>query len=139
MKKLFAFLAIVLIVGFSIYKIGLPFLSEKIIDHVLSDYLTDDFVDEVLHFVEINNFDLNVDVETTSLPFRTKDEALKVILNEFSLKEMTDIANQLTDPNISEVILNDLVLTLSERFSKEEIEAFKVIGVNEIMNKKQGD
>lgn len=137
MKKLFVITVIAVAIGLSVYKLGLPFLSEKVVEQVIAEYLTDEVIDELLHFANHNEIDLNMNA--TSLPFQTRDEALKVILNEFSIKEMTTIVNRITDPNITDAALNELMVTMSERFSEEEIAAFKVIGLSEIINKLEED
>ena len=137
MKKLSIFILISGAIIFSIVHFGMPLMAEKVMDEMFSEYITEDLVEEVLKFAEVNDVDLNID--KNSLPFQTKDQATKVVLDELSVREITEIGNKLVNSNISEDTLNELIQSFSHRFSDEEIQAFKVIGISKLMEMKQSN
>lgn len=137
MKKLSIFILISGAIIFSIVHFGMPLMAEKVMDEMFSEYITEDLVEEVLKFAEVNDVDLNID--KNSLPFQTKDQAMKVVLDELSVREITEIGNKLVNSNISEDTLNELIQSFSHRFSDEEIQAFKVIGISKLMEMKQNN
>jgi len=137
MKKLSIFILISGAIIFSIVHFGMPLMAEKVMDEMFSEYITEDLVEEVLKFAEVNDVDLNID--KNSLPFQTKDQAMKVVLDELSVREITEIGNKLVNSNISEDTLNELIQSFSHRFSDEEIQAFKVIGISKLMEMKQSN
>ena len=137
MKKLSIFILISGAIIFSIVRFGMPLMAEKVMDEMFSEYITEDLVEEVLKFAEVNEVDLNID--KSSLPFQTKNQAMKVLLDELSIREITDIGNKLVNSNVSEDTLNELIQAFSHRFSDEEIQAFKVIGISKLMETKQSN
>ncbi|OIJ11090.1 hypothetical protein BKP37_16915 [Anaerobacillus alkalilacustris] len=143
MKKLFITFSIIVclvVLGKYAYDFFINVVSDKLIENVINDLLDDQIVDELLSNPEITElvkeFMENQQINPTQenleqLPFSTKEEGVKVILKNFSIKEMNDISNQFQSSlTIDEQL--QLVYQLKDRFSEEELNALMAIGVAEL-------
>lgn len=71
-----------------------------------------------------------VDLQKTSLPIKTKEEAMKKISESFSIDEIQKSASKVKG-GLTAAEKNELYSLLTERLSEEELTALKIIAVQE--------
>ncbi|RXI95534.1 hypothetical protein DS745_24080 [Anaerobacillus alkaliphilus] len=136
MKKFFIVILLLLSAGFLgnyAYNYFLSIASDKVIEHIVSDLLDEEMLDQILSDPNINeivaSFSENVGSEH-ALPFSTKEEGVKVVLSKFSIAEMTEIATQVQG-GLSSSEQQKIASKLQERLTDEELEALMIIGIAE--------
>ncbi len=141
MKKFFKFTFILIIllavVGYGLYYFGTNIASEKVMDKVTTELQTSGKMDEVKQYVE-NDPQLKQFVEEakaadeTTLPFTTKEEATRVLIKKVGISEIRDIQTKAQEGTISK---EEVVQTLQDKLTEEEMTALKVIAYKELYNK----
>jgi hypothetical protein len=140
MKKFLIFIVIAAGILYGGYRFALSFISDQVFDKMTSQVLTEEVVEELSanpHLVAAFKTYANTaasrsnDVSLEDLPFKTKEEATKVVLSKFSVGEVKDMATQMTRGITPEeqAEIEQKVLT---RLSEQEIEALLIIGLEEI-------
>jgi hypothetical protein len=182
MKKWIITLIVLVItaaVGYTGYNIFINVASEKIIDQVMSQLLTEEEVGILLqdpHVQQIITEELGpgaadelmkmnavvpasstpssttsskgnntsddsvstkeenkIDTENKALP-KTKEEAFQLVLSKYSMIELKELATKAQGGVSSEEKVK-IKASLAERFSEEELQALKVIGIIELAKK----
>jgi hypothetical protein len=122
--------------GFLIYFASMNFISNKVMTEVAGSITEDDL--EMLASdpnVEVllgsSDDDLKaVDLQKTSLPIKTKEEAVKKISESFTIDEIQQSVSKVKGGLTAEE-QNELYSLLTERLSEEELTALKIIAVQE--------
>jgi hypothetical protein len=140
MKKFMiaGFLLIIIIIGagFAVYYFGTNMASDKLMDTVTTK-LDQKQVEEIKQYVE-NDPELKQFVEESetvdesTLPFHTKEEATRVLVNKVGITKLLDIQKQAQEGTISK---EDVLADLQSKLSEEELMALKVIAYKELYNK----
>ncbi|PLR80761.1 hypothetical protein CVD25_08310 [Bacillus canaveralius] len=138
MKKLILLLLIVGglgTAGFLGYNAFMGMASDKVMEQVANSISEED-VNQLVQDPSIQqligeNADL-ANIDTSNLPFSTKEEALKTITKEFSVKEITDITSTISD-GITADEQTELLETVQSRLTEEELAALKIIAVKEAL------
>ncbi|WP_227937135.1 hypothetical protein [Alkalihalobacillus deserti] len=132
LKWIVAVFIVIGLVGFFGYQFVISKGSNLLVDRVVNQ-INNDELQQLIDDPTFQAFTSNVDVNTDKdLPFETKEEALKVVLKEFSMSEITDVA---TKAQKGEINVAEVEALLQERFTEEEIEALKIIAIKEIQAK----
>lgn len=125
------------IVGYGIYYFGTNIASEKLVDAVTTELENSGQMDEIKQVIE-NDPSLKSFVEeaenadASKLPFSTKEEATRVLINKVGISELNNIRVQIQDGTVSkEEVLQDMQNKLTE----EELLALKVVAYKEIYGK----
>ncbi len=127
--------------GFLTYFASMDLISNKVMTEVASSITNDDLEmlaadPNVEALLGSSPEDLTaVNLEKTSLPIKTKEEAVKKISESFSLKEIQQSVSKVKGGLTAEE-QNELYSLLTERLSEEELTALKIIAVQET-NKNQ--
>ncbi|WP_100404721.1 hypothetical protein [Bacillus solitudinis] len=139
MKKGFLILMtmlILVVVGYSGYQFAMSYASEKMMEHVTEELLTDETVEVLLNdpiikkvVSDLNSNELN---NTEVLPFTTKEEGLKVVLAKFSASELKDIALKVQS-GLTKTEQQQLINEYQNRLSEEELQALLLIGIADYM------
>ena len=66
------------------------------------------------------------------MPFTTKEEATRVLIKKVGVSELRDIQTQAQEGTISK---EEVIQTLQNKLTEEELTALKVIAYKEIYNK----
>lgn len=115
--------------GFFGYQFVISKASDVLVDQIANQVNEEDmnqFMDDPI----IQRIIANVDTSNTEdLPFQTKEDAVKTVLKEFSMSEMTDVA---TKAQRGELNMAEVEALLQERLTDEEIEALKIIAIKEM-------
>lgn len=127
--------------GFLTYFSSMDLILNKVMTEVASSITNDDLEmlaadPNVEALLGSSPEDLTaVNLEKTSLPIKTKEEAVKKISESFSLKEIQQSVSKVKGGLTAEE-QNELYSLLTERLSEEELTALKIIAVQET-NKNQ--
>ncbi|AND39816.1 MULTISPECIES: hypothetical protein [Cytobacillus] len=130
-----------ILLGFLTYFASMDLISNKVMTEVAGSITNDDLVmlaadPNVEALLGSSPEDLTaVNLEKTSLPIKTKEEAVKKISESFSLKEIQQSVSKVKGGLTAEE-QNELYSLLTERLSEEELTALKIIAVQET-NKNQ--
>lgn len=123
--------------GFYGYNYALSFASDQLVEHIVNDLLDEQIIEEILSDHNIDQLVKElVAVNQNSkkleeLPFTTKEEGVKAVLNKFSLGEIKNIATQAQGGLTQEQQL-EIAEKFQERLSEEEIKALMIIGIAEL-------
>ncbi|KON88672.1 hypothetical protein AF332_18915 [Sporosarcina globispora] len=123
--------------GFLIYFASMDLISNKVMTEVASS-ITDEDLEMLVNDPNIeallgssqNDF-TTVDLEKTSLPIKTKEEAVKKISENFSMMEIQQSVSKVKGGLTAEE-QNELYILLTERLSKDELNALKLIALQEV-------
>ncbi|UQX55858.1 hypothetical protein M5V91_09545 [Cytobacillus pseudoceanisediminis] len=130
-----------ILLGFLTYFASMDLISNKVMTEVAGSITNDDLEmlaadPNVEALLGSSPEDLTaVNLEKTSLPIKTKEEAVKKISESFSLKEIQQSVSKVKGGLTAEE-QNELYSLLTERLSEEELTALKIIAVQET-NKNQ--
>ncbi len=122
--------------GFLIYFASMNSISNKVMTEVAGSITVDDLemlasdpnVEALLGSSEDDL--IAVDLQKTSLPIKTKEEAMKKISESFSIDEIQKSASKVKG-GLTAAEKNELYSLLTERLSDEELTALKIIAVQE--------
>lgn len=122
--------------GFLIYFASMNSISNKVMTEVAGSITEDDLemlasdpnVEALLGSSEDDL--IAVDLQKTSLPIKTKEEAMKKISESFSIDEIQKSASKVKG-GLTAAEKNELYSLLTERLSEEELTALKIIAVQE--------
>lgn len=122
--------------GFLIYFASMNSISNKVMTEVAGSITEDDLemlasdpnVEALLGSSEDDL--IAVDLQKTSLPIKTKEEAVKKISESFSIDEIQKSASKVKG-GLTAAEKNELYSLLTERLSEEELTALKIIAVQE--------
>ena len=122
--------------GFLIYFASMNSISNKVMTEVAGSITVDDLemlasdpnVEALLGSSEDDL--IAVDLQKTSLPIKTKEEAMKKISESFSIDEIQKSASKVKG-GLTAAEKNELYSLLTERLSEEELTALKIIAVQE--------
>jgi hypothetical protein len=129
--KILAFLVVLLVaVGYGLYYFGTNAASDKIVDELESSgqlaearqYVeSDPVLKQFLSEAE------NIDPE--QLPFTTKEEATRVVIEKVGISELTNLQAKAQEGVLSK---EEVLQTLQENFNEDEILALKAVIYNEL-------
>jgi flagellar basal body-associated protein FliL len=134
MKKLIKILAVIVVllvaIGYGVYYFGTDIASDKIVEELENSGQ----LDKAKQYVE-NNSELkqflseaeNVDPE--QLPFSTKEDATRVVIEKVGVSELSTIQAKAQEGSLTK---EDVLQTLQENFTEEEILALKSVIYNEL-------
>ena len=146
-------------IGFGVYQFGVDYAIDKVSEEmessgkmeevkamVKNDPELEAFIKEVETSPEIQQFlasskaDLaalknnetpvnGAPAEAEPLPFDTKEEAIKVVVDRVGMTKLTGMANDVREGTLSK---QEVINTLSKEFTEEEMTALKVIAYKEL-------
>ncbi len=123
--------------GFLIYFASMDLISNKVMTEVAGSITENDLEmlandPNVEALLGSSQDDLKaIDFEETSLPIKTKEEAVKKISESFSMKEIQQSVSKLKGGLTAEE-QNEIYSLLTERLSEEELTALKLIAIQEV-------
>ena len=123
--------------GFLFYFASMDLISNKVMTEVAGSITENDLEmlandPNVEALLGSSQDDLKaIDFEETSLPIKTKEEAVKKISESFSMKEIQQSVSKLKGGLTAEE-QNEIYSLLTERLSEEELTALKLIAIQEV-------
>jgi len=122
------------LVGYGVLHFGTKFASEKIVDTLSTELENSGQMDEIKNTIE-NDPQLKAymeeaqTVDRSTLPFTTKEEATKVLIQKVGITELNDIRVKLQDGSMTQ---EEALQKVEGKLSDEEIAALKVIVYEEL-------
>lgn len=126
---------LIVIVAVIAYQVGTSYVSNKVAEQVYQTLEENDEITTIMEEVKQNPrleqllSDVDV-VDDETLPFTTKEEATKVLMKKFSVGEIMDIQERVSD-GLTIEDEKELLRTFEEKLSEEELLALKVIALKE--------
>ncbi|CAH1193275.1 hypothetical protein PAECIP111893_00422 [Paenibacillus plantiphilus] len=156
MKKWIIALSILVVAGYFGYQYAYQYVTDRVMDEVVEQMIDSDEVDKLLADPEVQQLmadslsaeDVQDAVEKSGiggdtqapdtpntpsgkkLVVKNKDEAIKLILDKFSIGELKDLATNAKGMSKEEQE------ELLSRFTDEELESLKIIGLMEVEKRK---
>lgn len=137
MKKFLTIITIILVLlgaaGYAMWHLGTNIASEKIIEKVEST-LDDENLAEVKTYIENDPKvqEIVSEAATTNpdtLPFQTKEEAIRVLITKVGVNRLLDIQEQAQNGSISE---DEILSEMEGKLSEDEISALKYVLYKEL-------
>lgn len=135
----FLIIAVILlgIIGYSIYHFGTNIASEKIMESVTNELESSGEIEEVKKAIEsdpqLRSFIAEAkSVESTNLPFTTKEEATKVLIQKIGISDLNEMRVQIQEGTASK---EEFLQRVQSKLTEEEILALKVIAYKELYRK----
>ncbi|MFJ7838038.1 hypothetical protein FC756_04565 [Lysinibacillus mangiferihumi] len=137
MKKFLTIITIILVLlgaaGYAMWHFGTNIASEKIIEKVEST-LDDENLAEVKSYIENDPKvqEIVSEAATTNpdtLPFQTKEEAIRVLITKVGVNRLLDIQEQAQNGSISE---DEILSEMEGKLSEDEISALKYVLYKEL-------
>ncbi|WP_342600982.1 hypothetical protein MHB48_08195 [Psychrobacillus sp. FSL H8-0483] len=135
-KVLLSLVVIVVIIGIAAYYFGPKLVADQVMEKVAVELQDSGQLESIKE--EINNdpqlqafIEEGKNVDSSKLPFQTKEEATKVLLKKFNISELQEIQTKAQNGMTAEEkqeIFNKLESTLTE----EEMLALKVLAYKEL-------
>lgn len=125
------------LLGFLTYLASMDMISEKVMSEVAESFDEGDIEalandPAVKDLIESHSGDLTaVNLKESSLPIRTKEEAVKKISKDFTVKEIREVALKAKGGLTSEE-QGEIYSLLTDRLTEEELTALKMIAIQEM-------
>lgn len=136
--RLIKFLVVIAIfvgvVGYGVLQFGTKFASEKIVDTLSTELENSGQKEEIKNTIE-NDPQLKAymeeakTVDSSTLPFTTKEEATKVLIQKVGITDLNDMRVKLQDGSMTQ---EEALQMVEGKLSDEEIAALKVIVYKEL-------
>jgi len=134
-KVLISFIVIIGLVGFAVYYFGPKIVADQVMEKVAVEFENSGQLESIKQEIEKDPqfqafLEEGKNVDSSQLPFQTKEEATKVLMKKFKISDLqefqTKAKNGMTAQEQQE-ILNKIESTLTE----EELLALKVLAYKE--------
>lgn len=139
-KKIFVLFLLVMVLialsGYAVFRVGTDVASERVVENVTEQMEESGQMDEVKAYIESDPA-LRQYVEDAksadeeALPFTTKEEATRVLIQKVGVTELQSLREKAREGTISE---EEVMASLEENLTEEEITALKVVAYKEIYN-----
>jgi len=122
------------VVGYGVLHFGTKFASEKIVDTLSTELENSGQKEEIKNTIE-NDPQLKAymeeakTVDSSTLPFTTKEEATKVLIQKVGITDLNDMRVKLQDGSMTQ---EEALQMVEGKLSDEEIAALKVIVYKEL-------
>ncbi|SCY09357.1 MULTISPECIES: hypothetical protein [unclassified Lysinibacillus] len=122
------------VAGYGVLHFGTKFASEKIVDTLSTELESSGQKEEIKNTIE-NDPQLKAymeeakTVDSSTLPFTTKEEAAKVLIQKVGITELNDIRVKLQDGSMTQ---EEALQMVEGKLSDEELAALKVIVYQEL-------
>lgn len=122
------------VIGYGVYHYGTKIASDKVVKMVFTELEGSGELKEVKKTIEsdskLKSFIEDAEtVDSSKLPFTTKEEATKVLIKKVGISELNDIRVQVQDGSISK---RKAFKEIQGKLTEEEVQALKVIAYKEL-------
>lgn len=138
MMRLIKFLIVTVIllggIGFGVYHFGTKLASDKLVETISSELENSGELEEIKKTIESDPkllafIEEAETADTSNLPFKTKEEATKVLIQKVGISELNDIRVQVQNGSVSK---EEILQEIQGKLTEEEIMALKVIAYKEL-------
>lgn len=135
-KILLSIAVVIVVIGFGVYHFGTKFIADEVMGQVAAELESSGQMEAIREEVqkdpELRAFiEEGKNVDTSKLPFQTKEEATRVLLKKFDLSEINDIqiqARQGMTASEQQALFNKI----ESRLTDEEMLALKALAYKEL-------
>ncbi|WP_216667767.1 hypothetical protein [Sporosarcina jiandibaonis] len=138
MKFIKGLITLLLLIGgtaYGIYYFGTNKISENVADSVYNELENTGQLDEIRQVInndpDIKQFIAEGNVDTSNLPYQTKEQATRAIIQKVGIGELQNMQSKYQN-GISSHDIDDILSSLEGKFTQEEILALKVIAYEEL-------
>ena len=123
-------------IGYGIYYFGSNLIADQVMDSVFVELEDSGQLDEIREIVgndpEVQQFiQEGANVDESKLPFKTKEEATRVIIQKVGLNELQDIQARYQN-GMSESEIMEALSVFEGKLTSDEILALKVLAYKEL-------
>ncbi|MFS0690895.1 hypothetical protein AB1K89_16800 [Sporosarcina sp. 179-K 8C2 HS] len=135
-KILLSVAIVIAIIGFGVYHFGTKFIADEVMGQVASELESSGQMDairqEVQNDPELRAFiEEGKNVDSSKLPFQTKEEATRVLMKKFDLNELNELQIQARQ-GMSAQEQQALFNKIQSRLTEEEMLALKALAYKEL-------
>ncbi|MEH7123053.1 hypothetical protein V7127_07325 [Bacillus sp. JJ1773] len=121
-------------IGYGVYHFGTKMASDKLVETISSELENSGEIEEIKKAIEsdpeLQSFIEEAETaDTSKLPFKTKEEATKVLIQKVGISELNDIRVQVQNGSVSK---EEVLQEIQGKLTEEEIMALKVIAYKEL-------
>ncbi|KOS60335.1 hypothetical protein FJQ98_11880 [Lysinibacillus agricola] len=133
-KFLLIFVIILGAIGYGVYHYGTKFASDKIVETLSTELEDSGQIDEIKNTIE-SDPELKTFVEeaktadSSKLPFTTKEEATKVLIQKVGISELNNIRVKVQNGSMTK---EQVIQEMEGKLTDDEIMALKVIVYKEL-------
>jgi hypothetical protein len=133
-KWIMAFFLVVALICFGGYKLVMNYASDKLMNQVSSTLAAnEEEVNKLLEAPEVKRFIEAGGEAPENLPFTTKEEAMKVVSEKYSVNEMVEMRDKVREGLTSEEKA-EIYKDLQSKFTEDELQALKIVALREMQN-----
>ncbi|RFU68356.1 hypothetical protein [Bacillus sp. V59.32b] len=134
LKILLSIVVILAIIGVGLYYVGTNMASDRLVNEVSNQLENSGEMDEIKQAIESDPelmafVEDGKNVDESKLPFTTKEEATRVLINKFGINGLMEIQEKVQNGTISRA---ELMQDAESKLTEEEILALKVIAYKEL-------
>ncbi|RLL43957.1 hypothetical protein D8M04_13770 [Oceanobacillus piezotolerans] len=126
------------VLGYGIYYTGTQAASDKLMEALSTELIESGEMENIKQTIE-SDPELKVfldddskSVDESKLPFTTKEEATRAVVNKIGIPKLQDMQSKVQQGQMTK---EDLIQEAERNFTEEEIAALKVIAYKELYNK----
>ncbi len=135
-KWIIGFLLVVALICFGGYKLVMNYASDKIMNQVSNTLAAnEEEVNKLLEDPEIQSYIEDGGKAPENLPFTTKEEAMEVVSEKYSVNEMVEMRDKVREGLTSEE-KTEIYNELQSKFTEEELQALKIVALKEMQRDK---
>ncbi len=133
-KFLLIFLIFLGVIGYGVYHYGTKFASDKIVETISTELENSGEIEEIKQTIEsdpeLKSFmEEAKSADSSKLPFTTKEEATKVLIQKVGISELNTIREKVQNGSMTK---DEVLQEVQGKLTEEEITALKVIVYKEL-------
>ena len=122
------------VIGYGVYYFGMKYASDKVVDTISTELEKSGQMDEIKSTIErdpqLKSFmEEAKTADSSKLPFTTKEEATKVLIQKVGISELNNIRVKVQDGSMTK---EQVIQEMEGKLTDEEIMALKVIVYKEL-------
>ncbi|GAB0168233.1 hypothetical protein LSPCS325_16700 [Lysinibacillus sp. CTST325] len=122
------------IIGYGVYHFGMKYASDKVVDTISTELEQSGQMDEIKNTIErdpqLKSFmEEAKNADSSKLPFTTKEEATKVIIQKVGISELNNIRVKVQDGSMTK---DQVIQEMEGKLTEEEMTALKVVVYKEL-------
>lgn len=135
-KFLIGTVAVLALIVFGVYHFGTKFIADEVMGQVAAELEStgqlDDLKKEIQNNPELRTFiEEGKNADSSKLPFKTKEEATRVLLKKFDLAEINDIQVKVRQ-GMTATEQEELLTKIQSKLTEEEMLALKALAYKEL-------
>ncbi|MGE7544764.1 hypothetical protein [Sporosarcina newyorkensis] len=125
-------------IGYGVYYFGSKLVADEVMDQVEAELESNGQLEAIKQEVR-NDPELQAfiaegkNIDDRNLPFKTKDQAVRVLVKKFSVSELAELQSKMKS-GLSAEEKQELLSRYEDRLSEDELLALKVLAYKELAN-----